>query len=69
MTTPMHPTRTPDPISRYPQNNPIPSMTPATSMLSATTTATAATADLHTASVLTAQANQVIERTRQLWQL
>ena len=69
MTTPMHPTRTPDPISRYPQNNPITSMTPATSMLSATTTATAATADLHTAPVLKARANQVIERTRQLWQL
>ena len=62
----MHPTRTPDPISRYPQNNPITSMTPATSMLSATTTATA---DLRTAPVLTARANQVIERTRQLWQL
>ena len=66
MTTPMHPTRTPDPSSRYPQNNPITSMTPATSMLSATTTATT---DLTTAPVLKARANQVIERTRQLWQL
>lgn len=64
--TPMHPTHIPDPGSRYPQNNPITSMTPATSMISATTTATA---DLNTAPVLTARANQVIERTRQLWQL
>ena len=64
--TPMHPIRIPDPDFRYPQNNSIASMTPATSMLSATTTATA---DLHTAPVLKARANQVIERTRQLWQL
>jgi hypothetical protein len=35
-------------------------------MLSATTTATT---DLTTAPVLKARANQVIERTRQLWQL
>lgn len=68
--TPMHPIRIPDPDFRYPQNNFITSMTPAASMLSATTTATATiTTDLTTAPVLKARANQVIERTRQLWQL
>lgn len=62
MTTPMHPTRIPDLSSPDFQNNAITFMTPVASMLSATT-------DLNTALAITAQANQVIERTRQLWQL